>query len=56
MFCENCGSNVPDGTKFCPKCGNKLKIPIKKQTPSASNIDSLKNTWSNWSTGKKLFL
>ena len=23
MFCENCGSNVPDGTKFCPKCGNK---------------------------------
>ena len=29
MFCENCGSNVPDGTKFCPKCGNKLKIPIR---------------------------
>ncbi|MGN0538998.1 MAG: zinc ribbon domain-containing protein [Candidatus Fimenecus sp.] len=21
MFCENCGENIKDGVKFCPKCG-----------------------------------
>jgi hypothetical protein len=24
MFCPNCGSNVPDSTKFCPTCGSVL--------------------------------
>lgn len=21
MFCQNCGKEIPDGTKFCPECG-----------------------------------
>ena len=21
MFCSNCGTNLPDGTAFCPSCG-----------------------------------
>lgn len=24
MFCQNCGREVPDGTKFCPYCGAKI--------------------------------
>ncbi len=24
MFCPNCGTNVPDSTKFCPTCGSVL--------------------------------
>lgn len=24
MFCPKCGSQVPDGTKFCPSCGTTL--------------------------------
>ena len=24
MFCENCGTQLPDGALFCPNCGNKL--------------------------------
>lgn len=24
MFCGNCGTNVQDGTEFCPNCGNAL--------------------------------
>ncbi|MBR4719328.1 MAG: zinc-ribbon domain-containing protein [Lachnospiraceae bacterium] len=24
MFCEQCGAQVPDNTKFCPSCGFKL--------------------------------
>ncbi|MBO4872371.1 MAG: zinc-ribbon domain-containing protein [Lachnospiraceae bacterium] len=25
IFCPNCGSSYPDGTKFCSKCGSKLQ-------------------------------
>lgn len=21
MFCEHCGTNIPEGAKFCPSCG-----------------------------------
>lgn len=23
MYCGNCGQQIPDESKFCPKCGNK---------------------------------
>lgn len=26
MFCRNCGENVADGVKFCPKCGNPTGV------------------------------
>ena len=26
-FCTNCGSQVPDTSKFCPSCGQKIEIP-----------------------------
>ena len=24
MYCDNCGNQLRDGAKFCPKCGNKI--------------------------------
>ncbi len=24
MFCTKCGKEIPDGTVFCPGCGNKI--------------------------------
>ena len=27
MFCTNCGSQIPDGSAFCPECGAKLTAP-----------------------------
>ena len=55
MFCEKCGANVPDNTKFCPNCGNKIiNVPIKKHAGGASTIDSFKTTWDSWSGGKKI--
>ena len=24
MFCSKCGTNLQDGTQFCPSCGNKV--------------------------------
>ena len=26
-FCTNCGTQVPDTSKFCPGCGQKIEIP-----------------------------
>ena len=26
-FCVNCGTPLPDGAGFCPKCGAKVEIP-----------------------------
>ena len=35
MFCEQCGTQVPDNTKFCPNCGAKLDIyDISPQAPN----------------------
>lgn len=32
MFCSNCGTQIPDGSKFCPECGAKLNV--SSQAPS----------------------
>lgn len=26
MFCQNCGNEINEGTKFCPNCGNAIGI------------------------------
>ncbi len=33
VFCPSCGSNIPDGVKFCPKCSTC----IKREAPTAAN-------------------
>ena len=30
MYCRNCGQEIPDDSKFCPKCG--YKIPLQANT------------------------
>ena len=34
MFCSNCGNNLPDGTKFCTKCGSKFTEASNVAAPS----------------------
>ena len=31
-FCTNCGSQIPDDTKFCPECGEKVAAPQPRPT------------------------
>ena len=33
MFCSNCGASLRDGVKFCPYCGQKVRIPEPIPTP-----------------------
>ena len=41
MFCVNCGKQIPDGSKFCPHCGEDLKdkIFLKRNNTSGNNIE-----------------
>lgn len=32
-FCTNCGSPLPDGTRFCTKCGARVEAPSQPQAP-----------------------
>ncbi len=34
-FCNNCGTQIPDGAKFCPKCGNVITEPQAQQEAPA---------------------
>ena len=34
MFCNNCGTELPDGSKFCDVCGSRLDGPVNTQTDS----------------------
>ena len=34
MFCTNCGSKVPETTKFCPKCGYKFDSAAATSAPA----------------------
>jgi uncharacterized protein (TIGR00266 family) len=35
MFCPNCGSNIPDNSKFCSGCGSNLDTPANPGQPGA---------------------
>lgn len=36
MFCPNCGTQIPDESKFCPSCGAPLGRSQQVQTPASS--------------------
>ena len=40
MFCVNCGTQMPDGAKFCPKCGTASKpaVPAAPAQPQTQSI------------------
>lgn len=35
MFCSNCGTKIPDGSKFCPNCG----APVGASVPSQPKVN-----------------
>ncbi|WP_125768406.1 zinc-ribbon domain-containing protein [Companilactobacillus furfuricola] len=40
-FCGNCGAKIPDGIKFCPKCGtpvDKFEKQLNNNEHPAENV------------------
>lgn len=44
MYCGKCGKQIPDGSKFCPICGEKIVVaePINRQ-PTANQQPPMQN-------------
>ena len=38
MFCSNCGTEVNDGSKFCPVCGKAMQVPQAPSEQSDINV------------------
>ncbi|MBE6836224.1 MAG: zinc ribbon domain-containing protein [Ruminococcaceae bacterium] len=44
MFCSKCGSQIPEGGKFCPKCGNPVNPAAQAVQPQTVNNQYLNYT------------
>ena len=43
MFCKNCGSEIPEGTKFCPKCGTDNSTVEDKMNDAVNAANNVFN-------------
>lgn len=41
MNCKNCGANVPDNVKYCPKCGSPVEFSREAQPDDFEKTQSL---------------
>jgi hypothetical protein len=41
MFCHSCGTQVADGVRFCPNCGQALAAPSASGTASSSTFSNV---------------
>lgn len=51
MFCKNCGNQIPDGVRFCPKCGKETGTATSNQNVAGQNVIN-KNTMEHRTTAK----
>lgn len=55
MKCQNCGTEVHEQAKFCPKCGHKIEQHIKEEIPSNVNaLYDISSVWPEWKFEKQL--
>ena len=43
MFCQNCGTEVADGTKFCPNCGKAVGENVNQGNPTHESANHVSN-------------
>ena len=43
MFCENCGTQIPDGSVFCENCGAKMEVAEAPVAPVATAAPAKKS-------------
>lgn len=54
MFCRNCGSDMPDTAKFCPKCGTMAVAAPDAGLGSAPSTDSAPSNGAAGAAGPEL--
>ena len=51
MYCNHCGQQIADGTKFCPECGASQNGAAPQQQPVIHVINNNTNTNTNVNRG-----
>lgn len=55
MKCQNCGTELQDTTKFCPKCGMKMvKSLVNKEAENNAFPHNISAIWPEWQIVKQL--
>ncbi|MBQ8287922.1 MAG: protein kinase [Clostridia bacterium] len=55
MKCQNCGTEIQEQAKFCPKCGSKVEQPPAVKVPVTGSIPhDISNIWPEWQIQKQL--
>lgn len=55
MKCQNCGTEIQEQAKFCPKCGSKVEQPPVVKAPVTGNAPhDISNIWPEWQIEKQL--
>ena len=49
MFCPSCGNQIPDASKFCPKCGATISAPAAAPAPGPSPASNRASGGSHFS-------
>jgi tetratricopeptide (TPR) repeat protein len=50
MFCKQCGYELSEGEKYCPKCGTKVSNPENEEHGQVMNKDPNKEIYSHFQT------
>ncbi len=40
MNCSKCGAQIPDGSRFCEKCGYKIEQEVEQEVAGKAVIDA----------------
>ena len=55
MKCQNCGAEILDKVKFCPKCGTKVENPpVAQDSVNSIFPHSISSFWPEWQIEKQL--
>lgn len=55
MKCQNCGTEIQEQAKFCPKCGSKLEQPPVVKVPANGSFShDISKIWPEWQIQKQL--
>ena len=45
-YCGKCGTNVDEGVKFCPSCGNPMEAPASEQQAQQTQQNTAQTDFS----------
>jgi len=48
IYCSKCGEKLPDGSKFCPKCGTAVKLEVTSESSFVVRFEKDPRLQEHW--------